>query len=309
VWSNLQIGFGDLVEIVILAVGVFFVCNLFRGTRSAQMLLGLLVVMLGLIVLTRLFSFEVLGWLLRTLSVYLFFGLLVIFQPEIRQALAIIGRRRSLFGRSRLEPATVPEHIAGVAETLARRQFGALIAIEREISLDGYRRSGTRLDAPLVPELLASFFYPRTPLHDGGVIIRDNTILAARCIFPLSAGDSARGLGTRHRAALGLSEETDAVVIVVSEESGTISLAFQGRLLTGLTPARLLRYLRALLPREGLVASWRRAWDRGLAAASAGQETTPRPPACRLEDIQAEEEEEGRTLPGEERRKEQDARP
>ncbi|MDD5706091.1 MAG: diadenylate cyclase CdaA [Kiritimatiellae bacterium] len=258
-WSNLQLG--DLVQIAILAVSVFFLCSLFRGTRSAQMLLGLVLVLLGLIVMTMLFNFEVLGWLLRSLSVYFFFGLLIIFQPEIRQALAIIGRRRLLFGQTRNVPTTMVDHVVGVVESLARQRIGALIAVEREISLDGYRQSGTLLNAPLVPKLLASLFYPRTPLHDGGAILRDGVIVAARCIFPLATSDAAQGLGTRHRAALGLSEETDAVVIVVSEERGTIAMAFQGRLLRNLTPTRLTRYLTALLPKEGLVETWRRVWD------------------------------------------------
>jgi len=264
VWSNLQLGLGDLVQIVILAVGVYFICNLFRGTRSAQMLLGLTLVMLGLIALTILFNFEVLGWLLRTLSVSLIFGLLVIFQPEIRQALAIIGRRRLRFGQRKDATDTLVERLVAVAEGLARQRFGALIAIEREISLDGYGQSGTRLNAPFVPRLLSSIFYPRAPLHDGGAIIRGDIIVAARCIFPLAAGDAAQGYGTRHRAALGLSEETDAAVIVVSEERGSMALAFQGRLLVNLTAERLARYLAALLPREGFMESWRRAWD-GLA--------------------------------------------
>ncbi len=263
-WDNLQIGFGDLVQIVILAFCIYFICNLFRGTRSAQMLLGLALVMLGLIVVTRLFNFEVIGWLLRTLSVYLFFGLLVIFQPEIRQALAIIGRRRLLFGEAPGPPANLADNLVSVAESLARQRYGALIAIEREISLDGYRQNGTLLNAPLVPKLLASFFYPNTPLHDGGVILRGSTIVAARCIFPLTTGDAAQGLGTRHRAAVGLSEETDAAIIVISEERGTISLAFQGRLMGELTPAKLARYLKVLLPKEGIVETWRHVWERTL---------------------------------------------
>lgn len=253
-----------MVQIVLLAVAIYFVCNLFRGTRSAQMLLGLALLLVGLNAMTMVFNLEVLSWLLRTLSVYLFFGLLIIFQPEIRQALAILGRRRRVFGDNQSHVATIADSLADVAETLSRRRYGALIAVEREISLDGYRQSGTLLNAPLVSELLTSCFFPHAPLHDGGVIIRGDTIVAARCIFPLSAGEPSPGQGTRHRAALGLSEETDAVVIVVSEEQGTISLAHQGRLFYGLSRVRLVRYLRALLPREGAVEAWRRTWDQLL---------------------------------------------
>ena len=203
---NLSLGLGDVVQIVILAVAIFFIFDLFRGTRSAQMLFGLTLVLLGLIVLTMVFKFEVLGWLLRKLPVFLVFAVVVIFQPEIRQALAIIGRRRSALGRNRAFTTTRIDHLVAVAEELARNRIGALIAIEREISLNGYRQNGTLLGAPLVPKLLTAIFYPRSPLHDGGVIIRGNTIVAARCIFPLLTSDSSQAFGMRHRAALGLSE-------------------------------------------------------------------------------------------------------
>ena len=256
--GGLQLGFGDLFQIAILAVAIYFIFNLFRGTRSAQMLFGLTLVLLGLIALTIVFKFEVLGWLLRKLPLFMVFAVLVIFQPEIRQALAIIGRRRSALGWGGAAAATRIDHLVAAAEEMARGRIGALIAIEREISLDGYRQNGTLLNAPLVPKLLTAIFYPRAPLHDGGVIVRGNTIVAARCIFPLQTADSSLSYGMRHRAALGLSEETDAFVIIVSEERGTISLAFQGRLLQNLTGARLARYLTALSPKEGILDAWRR---------------------------------------------------
>ena len=256
--GGFQLGFGDFFQIAILAVAIYFIFNLFRGTRSAQMLFGLTLVLLGLIALTMVFKFEVLGWLLRKLPIFMVFALVVIFQPEIRQALAIIGRRRSALGRGAVGAATRIDHLVAAAEEMARGRIGALIAIEREISLDGYRQNGTTLNAPLVPKLLTSIFFPRGPLHDGGVIVRGNTILSARCIFPLQTADSSLSYGMRHRAALGLSEETDAFVIIVSEEHGTISLAFQGRLLPNLTGPRLARYLAALSPREGFLDAWRR---------------------------------------------------
>lgn len=254
---SLQLGVGDVLQIVILAVAIFFIFDLFRGTRSAQMLLGLTMVLLGLIALTMFFKFEVLGWLLRKLPLYMAFALVMIFQPEIRQALAIIGRRRSTLIWNKDVMVTRVDHLVTAAEELARTRTGALIAIEREISLDGYRQNGTQLNAPLVPKLLTSIFFPRAPLHDGGVIIRGNTILAARCIFPLQTAESVQNFGMRHRAALGLSEETDAIVIIVSEERGTISLAFQGRLLHDLTTQNLGRYLKALTPKEGFMDAWR----------------------------------------------------
>ena len=260
--TSLQLGMGDVLQIAILAVAIFFLFNLFRGTRSAQMLFGLTIILLGLIALTLFFRFEVLGWLLRKLPLFLVFALVVIFQPEIRQALAIIGRRRARLAWNQAGTTTRIDQLVAAVEELARNRIGALIAIEREISLDGYRQNGTLLNAPLVPRLLTAIFFPRAPLHDGGVIIRGNTIVAARCIFPLLTTGSTQSYGMRHRAALGLSEETDAIVIVVSEERGSISLAFQGRLLQDVAPPRLTRYLEALTPKEGFMDAWRRILSR-----------------------------------------------
>ncbi len=259
-WNNLQIGWGDGVQILILAAAIYQTLKLFRGTRSAQILLGLAIVLLGLIGITMLFRFDVLGWLLRTLLVYLAFALLIIFQPEVRRGLALLGRRRSVFEATTTRATTV-DRIVQAAERLARLRYGALIAIEREIRLRDYEETGTHLDAPLVPELLATIFYPHTPLHDGGVIISGDRMAAARCVFPLSARDDLGPYGTRHRAAIGLSEETDAVVVVVSEETGSVGLAFQGRLFRNLTSRRLTRYLTALLPEDRTAEAWRRALD------------------------------------------------
>ena len=277
--GSLQLGLGDIFQIAILAVAFYFIFDLFRGTRSAQMLFGLALVLAGLIALTMVFRFEVLGWLLRKFPLFMGFALLVIFQPEIRQALAILGRRRSTLGWGGSGSATRIDQLVAAAEEMARARMGALIAIEREISLDGYRQSGTLLNAPLVPKLLTAIFFPRAPLHDGGVIVRGNTIVAAGCIFPLHTVDSSLAYGMRHRAALGLSEETDALVIVVSEERGTISLAFQGRLLQDVAPPRLTRYLEALTPKEGFMDAWRRILSRiDLDGGSTEGSRPPEPP-------------------------------
>lgn len=259
-WNNPQIGWGDVVQILILAAAIYQTLKLFRGTRSAQILLGLAILLLGLIGITMLFRFDVLGWLLRTLLLYLAFALLVIFQPEVRRGLALLGRSRSVF-ETPAARATVVDRIVQAVERLARLHYGALIAIEREIRLRDYEETGTHLDAPLVAELLATIFYPHTPLHDGGVIVSGNRLAAARCVFPLSARDDLGPFGTRHRAAIGLSEETDAVIVVVSEETGSVGLAFQGRLYRSLTSRRLTRYLTALLPENRTAEAWRRALD------------------------------------------------
>jgi diadenylate cyclase len=244
--SGLQIGLGDAVQIAILAAVLYHVLVFLRGTRSAQMLLGVGALALLLIGMTAVFSFDVLGWLLSALSVYLAIGIVIIFQPEIRRALAMLGGR-SLFTHAAIK-TDVAGKLVGVVEALSAQRVGALIAIEGEVALKSFVDTGVYLDAPLVPELLTSLFFPHTPLHDGGAIVRVDRILAASCVFPLAQRADLAGLGTRHRAAIGLSEETDAVVIVVSEETGRVSLAHEGRLYRNLKRSRLLRFLHVLLP-------------------------------------------------------------
>ncbi len=248
----------DLLQIFILALAIYFVVDLFWGTRSFQIILGFVAPLAILIFLARVFKMDVISWLLSRISLYLAFAVIVIFQQEIRQVLAYIGRVRKTLEWNKESSASQLGQLAEAIEELARHKHGALIAFEREINLNGYHQNGTLLNAPLVAPLLTSIFYPNSPLHDGGVIIRDDTVIAARCIFPLHTDGSSANYGMRHRAALGLSEETDAIVIVVSEEHGTISLAFQGRLLQNITPTRLVRYLEALAPREGLKEAWRK---------------------------------------------------
>ncbi len=260
---SLQVNFWDVVrdvfQISILATGLYYASRLVRGTRSAQMLLGLCMVVLTVIGLTIVLNLEVLAWLLGTLSVYLAVSLVVIFQPEIRRALAMVGGG-ALVGGGQPRRAPVADQLVSVVTRLADRRHGALLAIERDIALTSFLESGVAIDAPLEPDLLLTIFYPRTQLHDGGVILRGDRILAARCVFPLTQRSDLDGeLGTRHRAAIGLSEETDAVVVVVSEETGTISLAHDGRLFRHLTAEKLRRYLAALLPeRRVRDLAWRR---------------------------------------------------
>lgn len=278
------IGFGSLLQIFVLAVAYYYIFLFFRGTRGAQVLVGFALMLTILIGLTSLFNLDALNWLLRRLLVFLWVALLVVFQPEIRRALAELGKQ-PVFAVSR-ERRTVVDHIVQAVVMLAEHRIGALIAVEREIGTRAVQETGTRLDAPVVPELLASIFFPHTPLHDGGVIIRGNRIAAASCVFPLSHNmELHKQLGTRHRAAVGLSEETDAVVVTVSEETGTISVCYRGRLSRGLDRERLVRFLSALLIKGGQSESpWRRAREQldltpdGIAKseAFAQQEVPPR---------------------------------
>ncbi len=248
-------GISGLLEIAVLSVGFYYTIQFFRGTRGAQVLTGLVVVLLLLTLLTRIVRMEVLFWLLQRFSVYLAVALVIIFQPEIRRALAEVGKS-PVFGITADERSLV-EAVVQAAMLLSERKIGALIAIERQIGTRAVQETGKPLDARVTPELLATIFHPHTPLHDGGVIIRDQRVVAAGCVFPLTQqAEAVRTLGTRHRAALGLTEETDAIVVVVSEETGTVSVALNGRLSRGLDEDRLRRMLTSVLHRtrrrEGL---------------------------------------------------------
>ena len=249
-------GVGGLLEMLVLAVLFYYAILFFRGTRGAQVLLGFATAMIAMLVLTRIFRLDTLNWLLQQFSVYLVVAFLVIFQPEICRALAELGKQR-VFATSLRERGILDEIVEAVSR-LAADKIGALIAIEREIGTLAVQESGTRLDAAVSADLLATIFYPRTALHDGGVIIEGDRVRAAGCVFPLSSRDIGK-TGTRHRAAVGLSEETDALVVVVSEETGAISLAYKGRLIRGLDEARLRRILSSVLLRD---AKTQNRWQR-----------------------------------------------
>ncbi len=249
-------GVGGLLEILVLAVLFYYAILFFRGTRGAQVLLGFVTAIVAMLVLTRIFNLDTLNWLLQQLSVYLVVAFVVIFQPEIRRALAELGKQH-VFAASERGRGLIDEIVKAVS-CLAADKIGALIAIEREIGTRAVQETGTRLDSLVTADLLTTLFYPRTALHDGGVIIEGDRIRAAGCVFPLSGHDIGK-TGTRHRAAVGLSEESDALVVVVSEETGAISLAYKGRLIRGLDETRLQRILAAVLLRT---ANSRSRWQR-----------------------------------------------
>jgi diadenylate cyclase len=242
-------GISGVVEILILT-GVFYALMLFfKDTRSIQVVVGLLLVMIILMGLTKVFHVYALNWLLGRFSVYLAVALVVIFQPEIRRALAEFGRQPMFSAPA--EPRGFVDSLVDAVMLLAERRIGALIAIERRVSTRAIQETGVRLDARVNSDLLATIFFPHTPLHDGGVIICGNRIVAAGCLFPLSQRpELSRGLGTRHRAAMGLTEETDAIAVVVSEETGTVSISTRGRLSRDFDEERLRRFLSAVLIKE-----------------------------------------------------------
>ena len=237
-------------EILILAVVFYFLVKFFRGTRGAAILTGLAIIFTFLMVITKFTNLLILNWLLQKLMVYLALALIVIFQPEIRRALARLGRQGNFMAGGKARRA-LADPVTDAVVLMAARKTGALIAIEREMETRGIQDTGTALNSEVSAELLTSIFYPGTPLHDGGVIISEDRIAAAGCVFPLTQTDDLTSdLGTRHRAAIGLTEETDTVVIVVSEETGIISVAYNGRLKRGFDGPRLHRMLTSFLSRN-----------------------------------------------------------
>jgi diadenylate cyclase len=249
VWSHISaISVISILDIVLVAILIYQFLSLVRGTRAAPMLIG--VATLGLaFYFARLGELRTLNWLLSTLLPYVVFALIVVFQSEIRHALANLGSRISLM-RSSSSVADVYDDIVLAANLFSQNQTGALIVIEREIGLRTYIESGVSLDARLSYDLLATIFRPSAPLHDGAVIVQRDRIAAAACFLPLSMNPVlSTQLGTRHRAAIGITEETDAVAVIISEETGAISMAVAGSIERELTVERLRERLSALLRR------------------------------------------------------------
>lgn len=235
-----------IIEILCLAVALYYVFYFLQGTRGAPVMAGLIMIYIILTAGTRFFRLEALKWLLEILSVYLAVALLIIFQPEIRHALAELGKRHYFVNIAR-EPSLV-DNLVQAVNLLANRRIGALIAIEQSIGTRPIQETGVKLDSAVTPELLVAIFFPHSPLHDGGVIISGSRIVAARCTFPLSQQpELSRMTGTRHRAAAGMSDETDALVVVVSEESGFISIAHKGQLIQNLDDDQLRGFLSGIL--------------------------------------------------------------
>lgn len=230
-------------EIVILWYVIYMVLLFVKGTRSEQLLKGLFIIGIIFIIAQQL-GLETINWAMTRLFPISVVALIVIFQPELRKGLAQLGQ----FGIHQ-ESAEVVDEVVRAASALARSRTGALIVIEREAGLKTYSETGTRIDAAVSSALLTSIFLPPSPLHDGAVVIERGRLSAAGCVLPLSQDDAPvpKSLGMRHRASIGITEETDAVCIVVSEETGALSIAQGGRLTHGLTEENLARTLGAAL--------------------------------------------------------------
>lgn len=245
-WRLLISDWRPAVEILILTVGIYYAFRFIRGTRGAPVVTGFLVLLLALVLVSYLLDLKVLRYLLGAFSAIFVLAVLVIFQPELRRMLAEVGKFPIL--TTTVEQRETIEVIIQAVERFSDLRIGALVAIEQSIHLQEAVESGIIVDCQATPEMLETIFFPNNAVHDGGVIIKGDRIAYAACIFPLTQMQGlSKSLGTRHRAAIGLSEETDAVVVVVSEETGAVSYACQGQLFRGVTSEELRAFLTSVL--------------------------------------------------------------
>lgn len=250
VTSLSRLDFRAALDILIIAALIYYLLRLLRGTRAVQMLLAI-AVLIFLYWGARWARLEMVEWLLTTLLPYVAIALIILFQPEIRRALSRVGRNLSLMRIASHNPKGSYDDIAMAAEFFSQNRIGALIVVERQVGLRTYIESGIPLDAKLSYDLLLSIFRPGSPLHDGAVIVEGSRVAAAGCFLPLSLNPMiSKQLGTRHRAAIGITEDSDCVVVLVSEETGSISVASAGQLETNLSPEDLNDRLNEMVSRR-----------------------------------------------------------
>lgn len=269
-------------EILILAVALYYVFTFVRGTRGAAIVTGFMVVVLSLALATNFLQLTVLGRLLGSIATFSVIAVLVIFQPEIRRMLAQVGNLQ-LFGSAHEQREAI-EVVIQTVERLAEVRIGALIAIEQSVQLHDVVENSIPVDCDATPEMLETIFFPNNAIHDGGVVIKGDRIAYAACIFPLTPRqDLSKSMGTRHRAAIGLSEETDAIVVAVSEETGFISYAYKGTFVRGVSPEELRAFLSSVMVRSDRprnVREWLLARRPGKAQpAPAADTASPEKPA------------------------------
>lgn len=237
----------DAFEILLLATCIYQIYRAFRATRGAQILVGLIAILVFLTLVSAIFRFEVIQWIITRAAAGIAFALIVIFQPELRNGLARLGSNRllSFYSRSRRD---FLDRFSDSVISLSKKRIGALFAIQRGIGLKEQLETGVVLDARFSPELAYSVFFPKSPLHDGGMIIADDRVSGAACVFPVTEREMHdRSTGLRHRAAIGLTERTDAICVVVSEETGGISISENGQLHRNLTEKQFRERIAELL--------------------------------------------------------------
>ena len=251
-WVLSRIELVDVIDILLVATVFYLLFSLAQGTQAVQLLRGVVLVILVAFLASQILPFRAFSWLIEISLTALLIAVPVIFQPELRRALERLGRTGGLLLRRQQEEAMerVIDEIVRAAHRLAGQRHGALIVIERETGLQEYIETGVPLDADVRAELLRTIFHPNTPLHDKAVIIREGKIVAASSLLPVTHNPQYSGLGTRHRAAIGLTEESDALVVIVSEETGMISVAYDGRIVRRLDINRLRNVLVAFFQHQ-----------------------------------------------------------
>jgi diadenylate cyclase len=254
-WYFQRLELWSVLDILLVTLTFFWLLHLVRGTQAVPLLRGAVILILAMVLVANLLPFRAFGWLVRQGLPALLVAIPVILQPELRRALERLGRSVGntsayLTPVSReLSTSDVVGQVASACDHLAERHHGALIVFERSTGLEEYIETGVRLDSRVTSELLLTIFFPNTALHDGAAIIRNGRVVAAACVLPLASGTiSDRQMGLRHRAATGATEETDALAVVVSEETGIISIARNGRMIRHLDSKRLLKFLQASFP-------------------------------------------------------------
>lgn len=246
VWS--QVSWGTILDVGAVSLIFYWLLTVVQGTRAVQLVRGIIILWLASALLSTVFQLDTLTWLIRNSGLALLVAVPIIFQPELRRALEQLGRtgtwfNRGAFGGKKAIEATV-EEVTAAAGQLARQKHGALIVLERQTGLQDYADRGVLVDAEVSRPLITNIFYPNSPMHDGAIIVRGGRVVAAGTVLPLSDNlPDPQNYGTRHRAAVGISEFSDAIAVVISEERGTISVAANGRLVRNLTPERLRRLL------------------------------------------------------------------
>jgi diadenylate cyclase len=246
IFNNLLNYIRPVLEIGVLTFLIYGVLYFLRGTRATSILAGIIIVLIILTVLSDAVKFEVINWLLSSLWGILATAMLVIFQPELRRAFAQLGT--TPFTNRKIKKKEAINEVVNAVLDMSRQRIGSIIVFERQIGMASIVNNAVQLDIKLNNLLLQSIFYPNSPLHDGAVIVKNDKIIAAHAILPLTQDESlVQSLGTRHRAGIGITEETDAVVVICSEETGMVSIACRGRLKRDIKPDKILRYLSGLL--------------------------------------------------------------
>lgn len=250
-WILSKLDLLNLVDILLVAAVIYLVLLLVRGTQAVQLLRGVILLALFVALIGSLAGLTAFNWLMRSSGQFLAVVVAIVLQPELRRALERLGRYggAALWSGRDADLDRVVTAVVGASRRLAERRHGALIVLERETGLQDYAETGVEIDGLVVDELLQTIFFPSTALHDGAVIIRGSRVVAAACVLPLAESIvSDSHLGTRHRAAVGITEQTDAIAVVVSEETGTISICRNGRMVRHLDERRLTTLLQELIP-------------------------------------------------------------